>query len=547
MIQIFFAFLAGILTVGAPCILPLLPILLGASIGQQSKTRPLFIVGGFVLVFAALGAFLSWLTINLGIDPTLLRNIAIALLAVFGLLMVWPKPFELLSIKMNFLINRANHIGTSRGGNSGGFLLGMMLGVIWTPCAGPVLGAILTLVATQENLGRAALLLIAYAIGSGIPMLIIAYGSQYVTTGVRSIAKYSVYLQQGFGILILALAVAMFLGYDIQVQAKLASLFPSSNLESKIIGLGSQSSDVSSKKSESSLKNLGPAPEFKNISHWINSEPLTMKSLEGKVVLVDFWTYSCINCIRTLPYVTQWYEKYKDQGLVIVGVHTPEFPFEKVTANVEKAVKDFKINYPVAQDNDFGTWNNYNNQYWPAEYLIDQQGNIVYTHFGEGNYDLTENTIRQLLGLDADTSAQAGGPSNKINSPEMYFGTNRLEYLSASQQSSVYPKVYTMPENLRINTFALEGSWSFDGDKTVLAGLSGKIKLHFSSGKVFMVADSPLKTAVLKITVDGKLQPDVMVSGSQLYTLFDSVQYKEHTLEIEVSGEGFEAFTFTFG
>lgn len=188
------------------------------------------------------------------------------------------------------------------------------------------------------------------------------------------------------------------------------------------------------------LQNYGPAPEFSGISKWLNSDPLTMAQLRGKVVLVDFWTYSCINCIRTLPYVTKWYDTYRDKGLVVVGVHTPEFAFEKVTDNVADAIKRFNIHYPVAQDNEYGTWNNYNNQYWPAEYLIDQNGNIVYTHFGEGNYDHTENAIRKLLGLDGSMAEDNGQDLSRVQSPEMYFGTNRLEYLSSAQQPAVLEK-----------------------------------------------------------------------------------------------------------
>ena len=301
--------------------------------------------------------------------------------------------------------------------------------------------------------------------------------------------------------------------------------------------------------SGSEIKNYGQAPEFTGISNWLNSGPLTIQELKGKVVLVDFWTYSCINCIRTLPYVTKWYDTYKDQGLVVIGVHTPEFAFEKVSANVQDAIKRFGIHYPVAQDNDYGTWSAYNNQYWPAEYLINKDGEIVYEHFGEGNYDHTENTIRQLLGLDQPVAPNNGQDLSGVNSPEMYFGTNRLQYLTAAQQPSSSAKNYTLPASLNLNNFAMEGNWQFNADNAKLVSGSGKIKLHFSSAKVFMVAnsgdeDEPL---VLKISVDGKAQPDVTVGTSQLYTLFDSSDYKDHTIEIDIPAAGFQAFTFTFG
>ncbi len=292
------------------------------------------------------------------------------------------------------------------------------------------------------------------------------------------------------------------------------------------------------------LSDIGKAPEFAGISAWLNSAPLTMASLKGKVVLVDFWTYSCINCIRTLPYVTKWYDTYKNQGLVVVGVHTPEFDFEKDTGNVQDAIKRFGIHYPVAQDNSYGTWNAYGNQYWPAEYLIDQNGNIVYTHFGEGEYDHTENAIRELLGMSANVAPNNGVDLSGIESPEMYFGTNRLQYL-APQQSASAQTSYTFPANLNLNNFALQGDWKFSPQNIQLSDGSGSIELKFHASKVHIVASSSIP-AQLTITVDGKEQPSVTVQGSQLYTLFNSNSPADHVIEIKVNQSGFEAFTFTF-
>jgi thiol-disulfide isomerase/thioredoxin len=402
-------------------------------------------------------------------------------------------------------------------------------------------------------------------------MLLIAYLGQIATTMVRSISKYSVRLQQFFGVLILLLAIAMYFQFDTKIQAAIVQYFPSTNLENSLIAnngnpiipknnkpmpadsvplYNAAQGEIQNTKGTTmekiDFKNLGKAPEFTGINGWINSDPLKMSDLKGKVVLVDFWTYSCINCIRTLPYVTKWYDTYKDKGFVVIGVHTPEFPFEKVADNVRTAAKRFDIHYPVAQDNDYATWNAYQNQYWPAEYLIDKNGNIVYTHFGEGNYDHTENAIRQLLGLDGDPTAKTSTLGN-IGSPEMYFGTSRLQYLSPAQSASEQVKNYTFPSKLDLNNFAIEGSWQFSAENAKLTLGKGKIKLHFSSGKLFMVAQSSTKPAVLKITVDGKVQPDVTVDKSELYTLFDSNDYVDHEIEISIDQPGFEAFTFTFG
>lgn len=561
MIQVLFAFLAGILTVGAPCVLPLLPILLGVSIGQKSKTRPLFIALGFVVTFSVAGLALSYLVRQLGISPDAIRNIAVFALGLFAVFMIWPKPFELLAVKMGGAINLAGQTAQKAGsGNLGGFVLGLILGVVWTPCAGPILASILTLIAIQGSSLSAAILLVAYSLGAGLPMLLIAYGGQYLSGKITGLVKYSTLVQQIFGVLILLLAAAMYFQYDTKLQAKLVEKFPGLNLEEKLVGGNLQSAnppivvsgqmpDKTNQKPQTVMKikldNYGPAPEFAGINNWLNTnKPLTLQDLKGKVVLVDFWTYSCINCIRTLPYVTKWYDTYKDQGLVVVGVHTPEFEFEKVTDNVKTAIERFNIHYPVAQDNSYQTWQAYQNQYWPAEYLIDQNGNVVYTHFGEGNYDHTENIIRQLLGMDMDPNAKTATLGN-IQSPEMYFELPRLEYLTPKQTASAQPKTYALPSELSLNTFALSGNWQFDAEKAVTLGPAG-IRLKFNSGKVFMVA-SAQKPITLQISVDGRAQKSVTVQASQLYTLFDSGDYSEHTIDIQIPEAGFNAFTFTFG
>ncbi len=554
MIQILLALIAGMLTIAAPCILLPLPIIFGGSVGQKSRTRPLFITFGFVLSFASVALLINFLVQTLGLDPNTLRTGAVIMLALFAFFMIWPTPFEKLMAHMSGLITSASRTGQSAGsGNIGGFILGLIIGIIWAPCAGPILGSILTLIALEKNTGQAFFLLISYAIGAGIPMLAIAYGGQALTTKVKGIAKYSQRLQQIFGVILILLAGAIYFQYDTIIQAKLVEKFPGlgTAFEQSLVD-GFSKDDLkndtksSDKMGNSELKNLGKAPEFTGISNWLNSDLQTLASLKGKVVLIDFWTYSCINCVRTLPYVTKWYDTYKDQGFVVIGVHTPEFAFEKETANVATAIQRHGINYPVAQDNAFGTWRAYDNQYWPAEYLIDQNGNIVYTHFGEGNYDVTENAIRELLGLGGAVKADNSQNLRNVGSPEMYFGTERIEYLTADQTASPAAQIYTVPQSLKLNTFALGGEWKFEGQKTTLTKDNGKIVLHFRSGKLYMVAQSTAPQTI-QITVDGVKQPDVKVGVSDLYTLFDSNDYKDHTVEIAIPKAGFEAFTFTFG
>lgn len=559
MLQILLALIAGILTIAAPCILLPLPILLGSSVGQKSKTRPLFITLGFVITFAVLGITLNFLVQNLGLNPNTLRTAAVILLAVFALFMIWPTPFEKLTQHLSGLINRAAKTGQTAGtGNWGGFVMGVVIGVIWAPCAGPILGSILTLIAQEANTLKALGLLVAYAIGAGIPMLLIAYGGQAITGKVRFIAQYATRLQQIFGIILLLLATAIYFQYDTLLQAKLLTRFPFLNggIESKILcqvpGYVAQGDECNQKDNGMPILErpaaAAKAPEFTGISRWLNTDqPLTINELKGKVVLIDFWTYSCINCIRTLPYVTKLYDTYKDKGLVVIGVHTPEFPFEKDTNNVARAIQQHNIHYPVAQDNDFGTWGAYSNRYWPAQYLIDQNGNIVRTHFGEGKYDETEMAIKQLLGLSGGATVDAGTDLSRVKSPEMYFGLDRVEFLANGRNLSGEQE-YVIPNRLELNKFALSGTWRLEADKAVLVRGGGKIKLHFKSAKVHMVASSP-KPGGQSITarVDNYPATILNVSNPDLYTVFNSTDYGDHVLEISIPDAGFEAFTFTFG
>ncbi|MGA7440319.1 MAG: thioredoxin family protein [Luteibacter sp.] len=293
------------------------------------------------------------------------------------------------------------------------------------------------------------------------------------------------------------------------------------------------------------------APEFTGIAAWQNSKPLKMSQLRGKVVLIDFWAYSCINCLRTLPHVTRWYDQYKDKGLVVVGVHSPEFPFEKQEGNVRDAIKKFNIHYPVAQDNDLATWDAWDNQYWPAEYLVDQRGNVVAHHFGEGNYMEMENAIRTLLGLprlaDAKAEMDKDAPDfTQLGSPEMYFGSDRSQNNASPEGARTGTRDFTAPSRLELNQFALVGRWEIGRQNASLVGASGEIRLHFKAKKVHMVA-SANDPVTIEIAVDGKPQAPITVQASQLYTLFEGDGYKDHVLTIKVPKANFHAFTFTFG
>lgn len=377
---------AGLATVASPCVLPLLPAVLGAAVGPQDRKRPLFIVLGFALSFAAVALLFSASTKVLGISPDVLRQGAAWGLMLAGLLMLWPALGDRLMAPFGGLANAANRLGgRATEGPLGGLLLGATLGALWTPCAGPVLASILALVAKAPTAGEAAPLLLAYALGAGLPMLAIAYGGQAITAHVRPLARYAGRIRQGFGVLVMASAVAMLGQFDAQASAWLSDAWAGAKVPDAV---------------RTEPANVGqgrPAPEFVGLGGWINSKPLTMAQLRGQVVLVDFWTHGCVNCVRTLPHLQQWHTRYAAQGLVIVGVHTPEFAFERSLHNVRAAVQRHGLSYPVAQDNGYQTWQAYDNQYWPAQYLVDRQGRIVYQHFGEGDEAEIEGQIQRAL------------------------------------------------------------------------------------------------------------------------------------------------------
>jgi thiol-disulfide isomerase/thioredoxin len=297
---------------------------------------------------------------------------------------------------------------------------------------------------------------------------------------------------------------------------------------------------------ETTRQDSRPVPEFSGISAWLNSPPLTMEGLRGKVVLVQFWTYSCINCLRTLPYVTRWHEQYKDKGLVVVGVHTPEFAFEKERANVETAIKRLGIHYPVAQDNQYRTWRAFGNQYWPAAYLIDRSGAIVATQFGEGGYQQMENTIARLIG-ERTPVAQAADPDlSAVATPELYLGSEKNDdAIVETQNAARGERSYALPDSVPPNRFALSGLWNVTDDRATSSADGDEIVLRFNAPKVNLVAGS-LSRQTLSVTIDDMPQPPVTVDGSRLYSLYSGAG-GEHVLRLRVPRAGLSAYSFTFG
>ncbi|MGB4942743.1 MAG: cytochrome c biogenesis protein DipZ [Candidatus Moraniibacteriota bacterium] len=411
-----FAFLSGVVTIFAPCIWPILPIVLSGS-AAGGERRPLGLVAGLSTSFMLATLALAYLIQVIPFDPEILRTLSVVVIAFLGLTLVVPA----LGARFEGVVSRFASFGGrftqgTGAGFGGGFVTGFALGLVWSPCAGPILATIAALAATQAVSFQVVIVTFAFVLGVALPLFILALLGQRVLAKTRTFSRYTRAIQGAFGLVMILAALALSTGFDKTLQTRLLDAFP--GYERFLNGLeqnpavkekldelkGEQSSEspidrpTARAEEKSVLKNYGPAPEIVGIEHWLNTETTqSLAELRGKVVLIDFWTYSCVNCIRTLPYVTRWYEQYRDRGFVVIGVHTPEFSYEKKTANVAEAVERYDIRYPVAQDNQYATWQAYSNSYWPAHYLVDAEGNIREYHFGEGNYAETEAAIQTLL------------------------------------------------------------------------------------------------------------------------------------------------------
>lgn len=567
-----FAFLSGLVTIAAPCIWPLLPIILSSSIAGGDHRRPLGITIGILISFGILTLTISYLVSFFKFDPEILRYFAVAVLLFLGATMVIP---PLTRVVEAFVSRFAGRFAGGTPGQApvGGFLPGLLtglsLGVVWTPCAGPILAAIATLAATRAVNLEIVLVTVVYLIGVGIPLFLFAYAGQKFITKSRFLNKYTGTIQKIFGVVMILTALLIATSYDKILQAKLLDAFPGYsqfvvNLESNdavtkaLDRIGGRDSSMlggsfnpMNDEGDTIFNANSPAPELTGINNWLNSDPLTLESLKGKVVLIDFWTYTCINCIRTLPHVTSWYEKYKDDGLVVIGVHTPEFEFEKDTKNVADALEKYNITYPVAQDNDYKTWRAFSNRYWPAKYLIDKNGTIRYYHFGEGKYDETERAIQLLLeetgrNVPQDFSTMPDESPTVRVSPETYLGSQRMEYLYPNGSTRNGEQAFTLSPNIPVSTFSLGGTWDVQNEysKSIKDSV---LQIRFYAKNVFLVM-RPISTesGTVKVYVDGTLEKTLTIESDALYDLVKNPEYGEHVLRLEFS-PGIEVFAFTFG
>ncbi len=627
MILVLLAYLAGVLTIVSPCILPVLPFVFARADRPFVKSGlPLLL--GMAVTFAGvavLGAVGGAWVVSAN---DYARYAALALMALFGLALLFPALSDRMTRPLVALGSRLSENAGREPGVGSSVLLGAATGLLWAPCAGPVLGLILTGAALQGASAMTAVLLFAYALGATTALAAALLLGGRVFAAMKGSLHAGAWLRRGLGAFVLAAVAAIFLGLDTGLLTRISAANTAA-VEQKLLDAFGQSPPTAPKmiggdttmmqgggtmtmepagpptmmmKPESGgammsnnammsnapggamamkgatapkeeLAPEGPMPQLAGVTEWLNSPPLTTESLKGKVVLVDFWTYSCINCLRAIPYVRAWAEKYKDQGLVVIGVHAPEFAFEKSIGNVKRAIGNLKITYPVAVDNDLTVWKAFNNAYWPAHYFIDAQGVIRHHHFGEGDYDGSERIIQKLLAeagaanvaagtvaVNA-TGAEAPASGADVASPETYVGYDRAEnFVSPGGAVKDAGHVYADGDP-RLNEWGLKGNWTVGAEHAALNAPGGGIVFRFHARDLHLVlgpgADG--KPVRFKVTIDGKPPGDDhgvdvtadgqgTITGQQLYQLIrQKGAVDDRTFEIHFIDGGAQAYAFTFG
>lgn len=563
------SYLAGLLTALAPCVLPLLPIILGGSLvgDKKNKWRPYIITASLVVSLILFTLLLKASTVFIGIDPRVWAIGSGILVIVLGFFMLFPDLWAQIIGKLGIEHRSQGLLGKAYKQENGvlsAILIGAALGPIFSSCSPTYAWVIATVLPSSALLGM--FYLTCYVLGVATALLAIALLGRKLLERIKWASDPKGWFQRVIAILFILVGLFVATGWDKQVQAYLVEkdFINIKLLEEKLVPENNNSAKTNSSAPTNKQKfniTAYDAPELKNIAAWINSDPKTIASLKGKVVLIDFWTYSCINCQRTQPYLNAWYDKYSNDGLVIVGVHAPEFGFEKVTKNVQDAVKSANIKYPVALDNDFATWQAYENRFWPAKYLIDKDGQVRYTHFGEGDYAETEETIQALLKESGQTVTDKIEVDRSINSsvrgqtPETYLGYERAErFANTDQFVANKPISYTLANTFKENEWSLGGQWQINDESSQSLSNESRLSFNFSGKEVYLVMSGP-PGALVGVSVDGQSSPggadvnlknQVTINGARLYKIVNLDKYmtgKKLTLTFP-TGVTVNAFTF---
>ncbi len=585
-----FAVLAGAGTALSPCVLPVLPAVLSAG-AAGGRRRPLGVVAGLAATYTLAVVALASVVQGVGVAGEAARALAIAVLLAAGIALLLPAVGARVETALAPLARLAPRRSSTDDGFTGGLLLGGALGFVYAPCAGPILAAVVSVSATRGASVSLLFVALAYAAGTSLVLLALALGSRRIAERVRRAGRGPT-LQRTLGAVLALTAVAMLTGLDLRFTQALAEHAPTAliNPTRSLERSSSVARELTSLRGPSrfaetpaqaqlaaarpgflpllrprpapagalrgvrtpSLPRIGAAPQFAQTGRWFNSPPLSMIGLHGRVVLVDFWTYTCINCLRTLPFVRALDDRYRSAGLTIVGVHTPEFAFEHSASNVRSAIGREGLHYPVVQDNDYGTWSAWGNQYWPATYLVDAQGQVRRAHFGEGGYQEEEAAIRALLvgagakRLPPPVTARAEEPAAQVATPETYLGADRARgWLVAPR---VRTRDYRAPRHgLPLATFALGGVWTVTGESATPAAPTASIRGTIQAAKAYLVMSSAGgRRRTVTVLLDGRPYRQVRVGAQKLYELVSLPRAERHDLELALP-HGVSGYAFTFG
>ncbi len=563
------SYIAGLLTALAPCVLPLLPVILGGSLvgDKKDKWRPYIITASLVVSLILFTLLLKASTAFIGINPRVWTIGSGMLVLLLGFFMLFPDFWTQIIGRLGIEHRSQGLLGKAFKQKSrllSAILIGAALGPIFSSCSPTYAWVIATVLPSSALLGM--IYLSSYVLGVATALLAIALLGRRLLERIKWASNPKGFFQRSVAILFIVVGIFVTTGLDKKIQTYLVEkdFLNIKLLEEKLVPEDDSSSKTNSNSNVNKKKfnvTAYDAPELKNIADWINSDPQTIASLKGKVVLIDFWTYSCINCQRTQPYLNAWYDKYKDDGLVILGVHAPEFAFEKVAENVQDAVLEAQIKYPVALDNDFATWQAYENRYWPAKYLIDKDGQVRYTHFGEGDYTETEETIQALLIESGQKVSEeievnlSSGVSVRGQTPETYLGFERAErFANADQFVANKPVNFTLLNELQEHEWSLGGQWQMNDESSQSLSDESKLRINFSGKEVYLVMSGP-PGAVVTVSVDGVQVPggvdvnangQITINGAKLYKIVNLDAYmNDKTLTLTVpTGVTVNAFTF---